>query len=63
MRKHIFIVRLIACVLVLIFAISSMAASKASKTYDNAVDKMADGEYAEAAELFDSIGSYEDLLC
>ena len=60
MSKHSFFVRLISCVLVLIFAFSSIAASKTSKTYDKAVDKMAEGSYSEAADLFDSISSYED---
>ena len=60
MRVYSFSTRLIVCVLILVFAFSGVAASKSSKTYDKAVDKMAAGAYAEAAELFDSISSYED---
>lgn len=60
MKKGSVITRFTICVIACLFAFSGIAASKSSKIYDNAVDKMAEGAYAEASELFDSIGSYED---
>ena len=52
--------KLLAVLLVLCACVFMMGASKASKTYEKAQDAMAEGNYAEAAELFDSISSYED---
>ena len=60
MKRESLLTRLLACILVLTFAFSGIAASKTSKVYDNAIDKMSEGAYAEAAELFDNISSYED---
>ncbi len=52
--------KLILCLLVFCFAAVSVGATKFSKVYDNATQLMVDGDYAGAAELFDSIASYED---
>lgn len=52
--------RLFVISLVVMFVISGLAATKASKVYDDAIDEMANGNYAYAAKLFESIGSFED---
>ncbi len=57
-REH--LKRVLLCILVLCFAAVSVGATKFSKVYDNATQLMVDGDYAGAAELFDSIASYED---
>ena len=52
--------KLICIFLVLAMAFSSIAASKAQKTYDKAQDELVDGNYGKAAKLFESIANYED---
>ena len=52
--------KLFLCTFVLLFAAISIGATKFSKVYENATQLMVDGDYAGAAELFDSIASYED---
>lgn len=59
MRRRNIPQRLIAVVLVLIFALSGMAAAKESAIYDTAINLMVEKKYAEAAVLFDSIPDYE----
>lgn len=58
--KREYLKKLLMCILVLSFAAISIGATKFSKVYDNATQLMVDGDYAGAAELFDSIASYED---
>lgn len=60
MKRFRFFKQFIACLLVLVFAFSGIAASDSSVIYQNAADKLAKGEYAEAAELFGSISTYKD---
>ena len=45
--------RLLACILVISMAFTGIAASKASKIYDNAIDLMSAGSFEEAAALFE----------
>lgn len=52
--------RVLLCIFVLCYAVVSVGATKFSKVYDNATQLMVDGDYAGAAELYDSIASYED---
>ena len=59
MRRAIF-KKLLLCAFILCFAAISIGATKFSKIYDNATQLMVDGDFAGAAELFDSIASYED---
>ena len=51
---------LLICALVFCFALISIGATKYSKIYEDATQMMVDGDYAGAANLFDSIASYED---
>lgn len=50
----------ICLILVIVIAFSGIAASKPAKTYDKAQKEMTKGAYEKAAELFESISSYED---
>ena len=60
MKKNGSFQRWLACMLILVFAFTGIAASRTSYVYDDAVDLMTGGQYAEAAAMFDSISSYED---
>ena len=55
-------VSFISLTLALLFMLptTAFAASKAEKTYNNALDALIDGEYEKAVELFESVSSYED---
>ena len=52
--------KLLLCAFVFCFAATSIGATKYTKVYEEANQLMVDGDFAGAAELFDSIASYED---
>ena len=52
--------KVLCILLVIALAVSGIAATKPAKVYEDAQEKMAAGEYEKAAELFESISSYED---
>ena len=52
--------KLLLCAFVLCFSVIGLAAANYLKVYDQATQMMVNGNYAEAANLFDSIASYED---
>ena len=54
--------KLLLCAFVICFATIGIGATKFSKVYENATQLMVDGDYAGAAELFDSIANYEDSI-
>ena len=59
MKKSV-VKKLLLCAFVMCFAAISIGATKFSKVYDDATQRMVDGDYSGAAELFDSIANYED---
>ena len=50
----------IVLIMLFVFTCSACGSPKPSKVYDNAQTQLAQGNYEKAAELFDSISSYED---
>lgn len=60
MKRGLICILIVFAIMLTLSPTTVLAASKAAKTYDKAQDALIDGEYQKAAELFESISSYED---